>query len=447
MKLYNSLTNKNEEFIPKNKDHIKMYVCGPTVYNYIHIGNARPVVFFDVVRRYLLHLGYDVSFVSNITDVDDKIINKAKELNTSEKDIATKYTEAFLEDVQTLRCLPFDHNPKVTEYMPKIIEFIETLVEREFAYVVDGDVYFRVGKLDDYGELSNQETKNLEVGSRITENDKKENSLDFTLWKRTSDGINWNSPWGKGRPGWHTECVAMIHDVLGDEIDIHGGGSDLKFPHHENEIAQSMAVAGTKLARYWIHNGRLTIDEEKMSKSIGNTVITKEFLKKHDYRVLRLFLLSTHYRQPVNYTDEVVTSTNKELEKIYKAKYNLQLKLDRERLLDNNDAYNVDLMAEFEEAMNDDFNTSNAMTVIFKLVKEINKSVRQKLDDELTKTLTTNLNTLNTLLDVFGINYEIPRLTDKHRELIEKREEARLNKDFETADQIRDKLKEKGIII
>lgn len=452
MLLYNSLTNKKEPFIPIEANKVKMYVCGPTVYNYVHIGNARPVIFFDVVRRYFEYLGYEVTYVSNITDVDDKIINAAIRENVPETEIAKKYTEAFLSQVAMLNCGHYDHNPKVTEYMDEIIDFIARLIEKGYAYEVDGDVYFRVTKLDNYGRLSNQATEQLEIGARITDHHKKENPLDFTLWKKTNQGIKWASPWGEGRPGWHTECVAMINDTLGAKIDIHGGGADLMFPHHENEIAQSEALNHSSLANYWLHNGRLLIDNEKMSKSLGNFVLLKDFLENYDPMVLRILMLLTHYRQPINYTEELVQLAQNEANKYLQALKTLKHKLQYHGVNLNEKVQNTPsvevIIQAFKAAMDDDFNTPNAFTALQTLIKEANKSVRkQSFTPEELEDLLLYYQTLECLLDVLGIAFAIEDLTDEDKELIRLRDEARKNKDFQLADQYREKLMNRGINI
>ncbi len=451
MYIYNSLTNKKEKFKPLKPNEVKMYVCGPTVYNYIHIGNARPVIFFDIVKRYLEHRGYDVTYVSNITDVDDKIIRAAKEENTSEEEITNLYKQAFLKHLKELNCVEYDENPCVTDYMSYIIEFIQSLEKLGYAYEVEGDVYFSVNKIKSYGRLSNQDISHLEVGARITEHSKKNNPLDFTLWKKTDEGIKWDSPWGKGRPGWHTECVAMINDTLGELIDIHGGGSDLKFPHHENEIAQSEAKNKTSLANYWMHNGRLMIEDEKMSKSLGNFIFLKDFLKKYDYRVLRLFMLSTHYRQPLNYTFENIENIKNEVIKIETSLKTLQLKLDLHDYLNKtvplND-FSKEIIKEFNQSMDDDFNTANAMTVLMNLIKEVNKVVRkQSFNEKELEIMLSLYQTFKLLLSIMGIEFDIVRLDEKLRYLIKQRQEARKEKDFEKADQMRAILQEKGINI
>ncbi|HEY8365091.1 MAG TPA: cysteine--tRNA ligase [Haloplasmataceae bacterium] len=449
MYIFNSLTNKLEEFRPIESNKVKMYVCGPTVYNHIHIGNARPVIFFDVVKRYLESRGYEVTYVSNITDVDDKIINKAKEEGISEETLADKYKKLFLQNVKRLNCQEYDNNPSVMEYMDRIIAFIKNLEDLGYAYEVDGDVYFSVSKIPSYGALSNQITDNLEVGARITEHHKKQNPLDFTLWKKTTDGIKWDSPWGKGRPGWHTECVAMINNTLGPIIDIHGGGQELMFPHHENEIAQSQAKNKTMLANYWMHNGSLLINNEKMSKSLGNFILVDDFLQKYDYRILRLFMLSTHYRQPLNYTEEVIESINSEIHKMEQSLKSLQFKLDLNDYLDVENYQFIDkFMTEFNEAMDNDFNTANAITALYGVIKEVNKLIRkQSFSKEELDYMLNLYHTYKKMLNIFGIDFIINRLDEETKKLIFQREEARKQKDFATADKIREILNSKGINI
>lgn len=449
MYIYNSLTNKKEKFTTLEPNKVKMYVCGPTVYNYIHIGNARPVIFFDVVKRYFEHRGYEVTYVSNITDVDDRIINKAKEEKISEKEVAEKYKAAFINNVKDLNCLDYDINPSVMEYMDEIIAFIKELQDLGYAYEVDGDVYFSVDKISSYGELSNQQTENLEIGARITEHHKKRNPLDFTLWKKTDEGIKWDSPWGLGRPGWHTECVAMIHNTIGPIIDIHGGGTELKFPHHENEIAQSLAKSNTTLAKYWMHNGSLMVNNEKMSKSLGNFILINDFLAKYDYRVLRLFMLSTHYRQPLNYTQEAIENIKNEVDKIEASLKSLQYKLDfHDYLKDDKESVENEYIKMFNEAMDDDFNTANAITVLMTLIKEVNKVTRKQefIQEELEYMLELYY-TYKKIIQVFGIDFSIMRLNDEIKDLIREREEARKLKDYAKADEIRAILIGKGINI
>ena len=319
MKLYNSLTNQIETFVPLKPNQVSMYVCGPTVYNDAHIGNARPIVVFDLLKRVFLALGYQVKYVSNFTDVDDRIIAKALELNLSEKAVGEKYIDAYNQVRKDLNTLPLEKTPKVTETIEPIIEYIKKLIELDFAYEVDGDVYFRVNKVEDYGQLSKQNIDELFSGARVEENEKKENPLDFTLWKKTDQGISWDTSWSKGRPGWHTECVVMINQEFhGEKIDIHGGGSDLKFPHHENEIAQAQAMGNSNIANYWIHNGMLSFNDEKMSKSLGNVVLAKDVITEMGSNVTRWLLLSAHYRDTLKYTEETIALAETEVNKLEK---------------------------------------------------------------------------------------------------------------------------------
>ena len=384
MLIYNTYTRQKEEFKPIEENKVKMYICGPTVYNYVHIGNARPVLFFDLVHRYFNYLGYEVDYVSNVTDVDDKIINRAIEEEVTEAEIAKKYLEYFLECNQLLNALPFNKMPKVTENMEEMIDFIHALVERGYAYAVEGDVYFRIDKVREYGQLSGKRIEELEVGARIAEDSKKENPLDFVLWKKTDKGITWDSPWGAGRPGWHTECVVMIQKEFKGKIDIHGGGTDLQFPHHENEIAQSLCMHGHSIANYWMHVGRLGLNNEKMSKSLGNVINVKDLIEKIDANAFRLFMLSVHYRQPINYTEENIQLAMKEWQKIKTTFNQLHLKLDVAEALDVKEE-KVDaiaaLMQQFTDALEDDFNTSNAITSLYGVVKEVNKMMRAKVSE------------------------------------------------------------------
>lgn len=445
MKIYNTLTKELEEFKPIKSNEISMYVCGPTVYSYIHIGNARPVIFFDVVRNYFQFLGYKVKYVSNFTDVDDKIIAQAQLEKISERELSDKYIKAFKDDVYRLNSGDWDENPRVTEYMDKIISFIDELVVKEYAYVVNGDVYFEVGKIKDYGKFSGQVSSELEEGARIDVNTNKKNPSDFTLWKKTTDGINWDSPWSKGRPGWHTECVTMVNTIFGDKIDIHGGGSGLKFPHHENEIAQSKAVNNNSIANYWMHNGLLVLGKDKMSKSLGNIISISDLLKKAPYQAFKIMMLTTQYRQPIVYSDEILDNAIKDWFKIENAYLQAALKLDLNNSLEdvNVSTLDHDLVKEFKGFMSDDFNTPNAFMVIFKLVKEINGLIRKKDIDY--NNLNSNLNILGSFLKVLGIKIDYVKLDEKDRELIFKWQEFRKQKAFDKADDIRRKLTDKGI--
>jgi cysteinyl-tRNA synthetase len=421
-----------------------MYVCGPTVYNYIHIGNARPVVFFDTVRRFFEHQGYEVKFVSNFTDVDDKIINKAIEENENELVLSKKYIDAFLSDLESLNCKTDYIKPKVTEYMNDIIAFIEELVKRDYAYEVDGDVYFRVNRVDDYGRLSNRNIDDLISGSRVDINPKKESPLDFTLWKKTEVGINFDSSFSKGRPGWHTECVSMIDDIFKEQIDIHGGGMDLQFPHHENEIAQAKALHNHTIAKYWMHNGRLSFNNEKMSKSLGNVVLVRDVKEK---MALRYFLLSTHYRSPLNYDDDTFQMYIREWVKLESAVKALFLKLDLEQAFFDIKEYNSKEIStevdSFNLAMSDDFNTANAITSMQLLLKITNQKLRSKTDNQYLNEL---FKALEYMMNVLGLAVNVVRMKPQDRELYNEWQAARKEKDFTKADQIREQLSLRGIL-
>jgi cysteinyl-tRNA synthetase len=444
MEIFNSYTNQLEEFKPIHKGIVNMYVCGPTVYNYIHIGNARPVIFFDTVRKFFEHIGYTVNYVSNFTDVDDKIITKAIELEQTEKEVAETFIAAFLEDVHRVHSTPDYTAPRVTDYMGHIIEYISELIDKGFAYQVDGDVYFRVTKIKDYGHLSNRKIDDLLVGARIELNDKKENPLDFTLWKKTKVGITFDAPFGEGRPGWHTECVAMIDDVFGEKIDIHGGGSGLMFPHHENEIAQSLALHNHGIANYWMHNGLLNIDGEKMSKSEGRVLLVKDLTV--DMNAFRLFTLSTHYRSPIMYTDEVLASYEKEWEKVERIYKAIFLKLDLADMLFGQAKIHPDLLKiykEFLDAMKHDFNTPNAITALQHLTKIANQMFRNKTELEV---LLSVVKVFDDIFFVLGLQVDVSPLSKDDKILYLDWNNARKEKDFKKADQYRQKLIEKGIL-
>ena len=438
--IYNSLSNKLEEFKPQNGNKVNMYVCGPTVYNYIHIGNARPVIFYDMLKRYLTFLGYDVTYASNITDVDDKIINQAIKENKTEKVVAKFFEDAFFDATEKVGSKKPDIIPHATEYIDEMIDFIQKLIEEGYAYNVDGDVFFRVNKIKDYGCLSNQVSADLESGARINVNDKKENPLDFALWKKTDVGIKWNSPFGEGRPGWHTECVVMNHKLFGTGLDIHGGGMDLKFPHHENEIAQFEALYKTHLAKYWIHVGRLDLAGAKMSKSIGNVIYVKDLNTTKDAMILRTLIVLSPYRNIIPYSQELLDQYKKEYEKWQRAyKQSLyELQYQNVNVCDNDEKY----IESFKEYMNQDFNVQNVLTLINEIVKEINVTLRGK--DYNRNAIC--LNTLKTILDVLGINLFVEKLKDEELELYKKYNDARKIKDFETADLYRKKLIELNIL-
>jgi cysteinyl-tRNA synthetase len=444
MRLYNSKTLKVEEFIPIKENEVSMYVCGPTVYNHIHIGNARPIVVFDTLRRVFEASNYKVNYVSNFTDVDDRIIQKAKEEGVSEIEIANRYMEAYNEVRHSLNTLELSAAPQVTQTMDEIIRAIQDMVDRGYAYEVDGDVYFSVQKVKEYGELSHQNIEDLQVGARVDENDKKENPLDFALWKRTDQGIQWDSPWGKGRPGWHTECVVMIdNEFKHEKIDIHGGGKDLKFPHHENEVAQCFALHNHDLANYWLHNGMLNFDGEKMSKSIGNVVWAKDVIEMLGSNVVRWFLLSVRYRDTLNYNEQTLETAKTELSKIQTSLRQAQLKVIFNNLNTNNDV-DVDMFTKFLEAMSDDMNTPNAYAEIFEANKQLNQEVRKNPLDE--AKLSMLINTLEKMLDILGIKFEEVVVSEEDKENYCLWNEAKANKDFETADVYRAKLIEKKLI-
>lgn len=451
IQLYNTLTRKKEPFIPLEEGKVKMYVCGPTVYNYIHIGNARPAIVFDTVRKYLEYRGYDVDFVSNFTDVDDKLIKAAKELGEDVPTIADRFIEAYFEDVTALGCNKASVHPRVTENMDIIIEFIETLINKGYAYESEGDVYYRTRKFNGYGKLSHQSVDDLKSGARIEVGEKKEDALDFALWKAAKEGeIHWESPWGKGRPGWHIECSAMARKYLGDTIDIHAGGQDLTFPHHENEIAQSEALTGKTFARYWMHNGYININNEKMSKSLGNFVLVHDIIKHFDPQVLRFFMLSVHYRNPINYSEELLENAGSGLERIKTSYQNLKHRLQSSTNLTENDQEWLTKIEEshqeFVKEMDDDFNTANGISVLFELSKQANYYLREKNTSE--KVLHAFMDEFKGLFNVLGLKLESEELLDEEiEELIQKRNQARKDRDFQLADAIRDQLKEMNIIL
>ena len=432
LKIYNTMSRNLEEFKPLEEGKVKMYVCGPTVYNYIHLGNARSAIAFDTIRRYLEYIEYEVTYISNFTDVDDKIINRAKEENLTSQEIADKYINAFNEDAKELNLKPATHNPRVVEFIENIIIFIEDLIEKGFAYESQGDVYFRVEKSQNYAKLANKTLKDLELGAsgRIDEEIlRKENPVDFALWKSAKqDEISWDSPWGKGRPGWHIECSVMATEILGDTIDIHGGGADLEFPHHTNEIAQSEAKTGKTFANYWMHNGFVNVDNVKMSKTLGNFTTVHEALKTFDGQALRFFFAIQHYRKPINFTEKSIKDAEvnlKYLKNTYEQSFTENVNLKKLQSFKD----------KFIESMNEDFNSANAIAVIFEMAKWINSGNYNKIvKREFTE-----------MLAVFGIIFKEEILDKEIEDLIQKRQEARNKRDFETADKIRNQLAEKGI--
>lgn len=452
MKIFNTLTRQKEEFVPQDPNEVKIYACGPTVYNYIHIGNARPLCVFDVLRRYLEYRGMKVKFVQNFTDIDDKIINRANEEGKTYKEISEKYINEFWIDAHGLNFKDEAVHPKATENIDEIIDIIKTLEEKGYAYAVNGDVYFRTRMDKNYGKLSHQPIEDLESGARIAVGEQKEDPLDFALWKAAKAGEPyWESPWGHGRPGWHIECSAMNRRYLGKTIDIHCGGQDLIFPHHENEIAQSECANGCSFANYWMHNGYINVDNVKMSKSLGNFKTVREIADVYGYEVIRYFLISAHYRSPINYNLDIINQCKAALERLYTCRESLDFAVknasadvaDDEQLLSDIAAHRD----RFIEAMDDDLNTADGLSAVFELVKDINTRI---LDKNVSKHVCeTAAGLFDELCNVLGILYN-RKSNDVDSEieaLIEKRQEARKNKDFATADKIRDELKAKGIIL
>ena len=451
MRIFNTMNRQKEEFIPNNPDEVKIYACGPTVYNYIHIGNARPLCVFDVLRRYLEYRGYNVKFVQNFTDVDDKIIKRANEEGITFEEVSKKYIEEFWTDANGLNFKKASVHPKATENIDEIINIIKTLEEKGYAYAVDGDVYFRTLKFKEYGKLSHQPIEDLQSGARIAIGEKKENPLDFALWKAAKEGEPyWDSPWGKGRPGWHIECSAMNKRFLGDTIDIHCGGQDLIFPHHENEIAQSECANGCTFSKYWMHNGYINVDNVKMSKSLGNFKTVREIANVYGYEVIRYFLISSHYRSPINYSLEIIEQCKSALERLYTCRESLDFALKNAKDIPDDEELIKKLNSHREQfitAMDDDLNTADGVAAVFELVKDINTSI---LDKEVSKNVCqTAAAVFDELCGVLGILYNRKNndVDSDIEALIEERQQARANKDWATADRIRDELKAKGIIL
>ncbi|HCX64725.1 MAG TPA: cysteine--tRNA ligase [Eubacteriaceae bacterium] len=451
MKLYNTLSRKKEEFVPIEEGKVKIYVCGPTVYDYFHIGNARPFIVFDVLRRYFEYKGYEVEFVQNFTDVDDKIIRKSMEEKRSSREVAESFIEAYYEDAEGLNVRKATVHPKVSENIDEIIKMIETLIEKGYAYNREGNVYYRVEQFKDYGKLSKQSLKDLESGARVEVSKEKENPLDFSLWKKKREGEPaWPSPWGEGRPGWHIECSAMSCKYLGETIDIHGGGQDLIFPHHENEIAQSEGAHDKAFANYWMHNGYINIDNEKMSKSKGNFFTVRDIKKHFDLKVVRFFMISAHYRSPVNFSKDLLEQAKSGLERLENGREAMDFSLsnqnfEQQGLTKEWEEELKTLRGDFEKAMDDDLNTADGVSVLFDLVKKTN--VRMK-EDPSKENIQAAADLYDELTGVLGIEQRVKGVLDEEIEtLIEKRQQARKDKDFALADQIRDELKEQGIIL
>lgn len=452
MKIFNTMTRRKEEFVPLDKNEVKIYACGPTVYNYIHIGNARPLCVFDVLRRYLEYRGYNVRFVQNFTDVDDKIIKMANEEGLSFDEVSKKYIKEFWTDAHGLNFKDATVHPKATENIDEIINIIKTLEEKGYAYAVDGDVYYRTLKFKDYGKLSHQPIEDLQSGARIAIGEKKENPLDFALWKAAKEGEPyWDSPWGKGRPGWHIECSAMNKRYLGDSIDIHCGGKDLVFPHHENEIAQSEAANDAPFAKYWMHNGYINVDNVKMSKSLGNFKTVREIANVYGYEVIRYFLISSHYRSPINYSIDIIEQCQSALDRLYTCRESLDFAIKNAKSDIDDDEEILKLIAsakdEFIKAMDDDLNTADGIAAVFNLVSTINTEI-------INKEVSLNVckkaaEMFDELTGVLGLLYNRKSndIDDDIEKLIEQRQTARANKDWAMADKIRDELKAKGIIL
>ena len=451
MRIFNTMSRSKEEFVPVDENEVKIYACGPTVYNYIHIGNARPLCVFDVLRRYLEYRGYNVKFVQNFTDIDDKIINRANEEGSTFEEISKKYIEEFWTDAHGLNFKDATVHPKATENIDEIIDIIKSLEEKGYAYAVNGDVYFRTLKFKEYGKLSHQPIEDLVSGARIAVGDIKENPLDFALWKGAKEGEPyWESPWGKGRPGWHIECSAMNRKYLGKTIDIHCGGQDLVFPHHENEIAQSECANDCTFSKYWMHNGYINVDNVKMSKSLGNFKTVREIADVYGYEVIRYFLISSHYRSPINYNLEIIEQCKSALERLYTCRESLDFAIKNAAHIDDDieliNALN-ERREQFIEAMDDDLNTADGLSAVFELVKDINTKILDKAVSE--NVCKTAAKVFDELCGVLGILYNRKSndLDAEIEALIEKRQEARKNRDFATADKIRDDLKAQGIIL
>ena len=454
MKIFNTMTRSKEEFKPLEEGKVKMYVCGPTVYNYIHVGNARPFIIFDTLRRYLEYRGYEVTYVQNFTDVDDKIIKRGHEENIPPEEVAKKYIEEYFVDADGLGIKRATVHPQVTENIQEIIDFVRELEEKGYAYAVNGDVYFDTQKFNDYGKLSGIKQDELEAGSRIEVNDQKRHPMDFVLWKAKKEGEpGWMSPWGEGRPGWHIECSVMSRRYLGDTIDIHAGGQDLKFPHHENEIAQSEARSGKPFSNYWMHNEYININNEKMSKSKGNFFTVRDISKLYDLEIVRLFMLSTHYRNPINFSDEILNQSKAGLERLYNAKERVEFIISKL----SDDAENAEELKleeelnsfrqRFTDAMDDDLNTADALSIVFELARFMNSNINENSTKEFAGKVLGEFNELTGVLNIVNKKHEEDILDEEIEALIQKRTDAKKNRDFKLADEIRDELLEKGIVL
>ncbi len=436
MRIYNSLTDKLEEFKPIREGKVSMYVCGPTVYNYVHIGNMRPAITFDMVRNYLEYLGYEVTYASNFTDINPKIIKAAEELGITEREVANKFIAAYLKDLEDYQCGKIDIHPTVLENLDNIYTFIQKLIEKGYAYEVDGDVYFRVNKIKDYGCLSNNTLDELESGARLEIDEKKEDPLDFALWRKSIEGEHFTSPWGEGIPGWHTECVVMINSIFGEKIDIHGGGVDLKFPHHENEIAQSMALNNNHLANYWMHNGHINVEGVKMSKSLGNFILAKDFIKNSKANIVKLAMFKTHYRLPFNIKEELFKECGLLDDKIYNTlkQANLQIQVSNITINQVKQDENIN------KIMDEDFNTPNLITYLLELIKELNTALRNKGEISLL------YDKINLIINILGLHYDLKTLSEDDKKTYQEWLKAKENKDYTRADELRKTLVNNNIL-
>lgn len=453
MKLYNSLTRKKEEFVPVVPGKVMMYSCGPTVYNYFHVGNARPFIIFDALRRYFEYRGYKVDFVQNFTDIDDKMINKANELGITVKELADQYIAEYFTDAKGLGIKEATVHPRATENIDAIIDIVKDLEEKGYAYNVDGDVYFSPKKFKEYGKLSHQPLEDLEAGARINVNEDKKDPMDFALWKKQKPGEPaWESPWGMGRPGWHIECSAMANKFLAHTIDIHSGGQDLIFPHHENEVAQSECANGCTFANYWLHNGYINIDNRKMSKSLGNFFTVREIAEEFDYEVIRLFMLSSHYRSPINFSKTIMESAKSALDRLYNCVSDLEFKLSNstlEAITEDEKKFKEVLegyKAKYIDALDDDFNTADGISVIFEIVADVNKNISAESSKEMISFALDLIRELTEVLGLLGRDKK-DEISPEIQSLLDARAEARKNKDWAKSDEIRDALKNRGIIV
>lgn len=453
MKIYNTLTKRKEEFTPIDPNQVTMYVCGPTVYNYFHIGNGRTFIVFDAFRKYLEYKGYKVKFVQNFTDIDDKMIKKANEEGTTVKELGDRFIKEYYKDADALNIERASVNPRATEFVPEIVSFVKDLVDKGYAYCVDGDVYFSTKKFHEYGKLSGQNLEELQAGARISVDERKKDPMDFAVWKKQKpDEPAWESPWGMGRPGWHIECSCMAHKLLGDTIDIHAGGEDLAFPHHENEIAQSEARTGKPFANYWMHSAFINVDNKKMSKSLNNFFTAREVLERYDVDVIRLFMLSGHYRTQLNFSEELLEASKNALDRLYNAVLNLESlfeKAQKTELENYEKSYLGSLNGyrdKYIEKMDDDFNTADGISVIFDLVRDVNTNINAESSKEV---IETALNLIRELGKPLGILQKSTKgsLEEEIEELIAQRQQARKDRNWALSDKIRDDLKARGIIL